>query len=139
MRLCAGAKNQAKDPGLGPIFEAAPVNMGKTMQIYGLKACDTCRKARKALPKAEFVDVRETGVPPELLDAALAQFGSDLVNTRSTTWRSLDETARAEDPIALLQRHPALMKRPLIRAGNTLFLGWSAEVEAAAKQVSGEA
>ena len=45
------------------------------MIIYGLKTCDTCRKARKALPAATFVDVREEGLPGEVLDRALALFG----------------------------------------------------------------
>ena len=52
------------------------------MIIYGLKTCDTCRKARKALPAATFVDVREEGLPGEVLDRALALFGDKLVNTR---------------------------------------------------------
>jgi len=43
----------------------------------------------------------------------------------------LSESERLEDPIALLQAHPALMKRPLIEAGESLYLGWTAENEAA--------
>ena len=41
------------------------------MRLYGLKNCDTCRKAMKALPQAEFVDVRADGVPADVLAAAL--------------------------------------------------------------------
>jgi len=101
------------------------------MKIYGLKACDTCRKALKALEGAELVDVRAEGLPDDVLEAADAQFGAALVNTRSTTWRGLSEGERAGDPIELIKAHPALMKRPLIAHGDTLYLGWSDETRAA--------
>ncbi|MDX2483809.1 MAG: ArsC/Spx/MgsR family protein [Pseudodonghicola sp.] len=101
------------------------------MILYGLKTCDTCRKALKLLGNADFVDVRGTGVPEDVLRAAHAQFGAALLNTRSTTWRGLSESERAGDPLALLAAHPALMKRPLIEADGTLYLGWGPEVRAA--------
>ncbi len=101
------------------------------MILYGLKTCDTCRKALKSLGSAEFVDVRGAGVPEDVLRAAHAQFGAALLNTRSTTWRGLSESERAGEPLALLAAHPALMKRPLIEAGGTLYLGWGPEVRAA--------
>ena len=66
------------------------------MIIYGLKNCDTCRKAMKALPQAELCDVRVDGVPKGVLNTALHQFGDALVNTRSTTWRGLDGQERAQ-------------------------------------------
>lgn len=101
------------------------------MKIYGLKTCDTCRKALKSLPGAELVDVRAEGLPAAVASAAWARFGADLLNTRSTTWRGLDEAERAGAPLDLIAAHPALMKRPLIESGGNLFLGWSAETRAA--------
>ena len=101
------------------------------MVVYGLKTCDSCRKALKALPGADFVDVRGDGVPDGVLAAALAQFGADLVNTRSVTWRGLDAAQRARPAGDLLRDHPALMKRPLIAVGDGLYLGWTAELRAA--------
>ena len=101
------------------------------MQIYGLKTCDTCRKARKALPAAAFVDVREDGVPEGVMAAAQAQFGAALMNTRSTTWRALSEDGRGQDPGPLLAAHPTLMKRPLIVDGDAMYLGWTAQTRAA--------
>ena len=102
------------------------------MKLYGLKNCDTCRKALKALPGAELVDVRADGVPEAVLQRALDRFGEALVNTRSTTWRGLDEAARTAEPLALLQAHPALMKRPLIEQScGTLHLGWTKQVQEA--------
>tara|TARA_R110002072_G_scaffold4170_6_gene29312 strand:- start:4388 stop:4729 length:342 start_codon:yes stop_codon:yes gene_type:complete len=108
-------------------------NEANTMQIYGLKNCDTCRKALKALPTAQLIDVRESGLPEEILDRALSQFGAALLNTRSTTWRGLDEAQRQRDPRALILDHPALMKRPLIAVDNSLFLSWNKEMEAEIK------
>ena len=62
--------------------------------LYGLKNCDTCRKALKALPDATLVDVRADGVPEAVMAQAFAQFGDALLNTRSTTWRGLEEAER---------------------------------------------
>ncbi len=100
------------------------------MQVYGLKNCDTCRKAVKALPGAELVDIRDNPIEPALLERAYRTFGRALVNTRSTTWRNLGETERQAPPLDLLKAHPALMKRPLIVAGDDLYLGWGADVRA---------
>lgn len=101
------------------------------MELFGLKTCDTCRKALKALSDVQFRDVRADGVPPETLQAAHAEFGAALLNTRSTTWRGLSEAERATDPLELLAAHPALMKRPLIVDGDKLYLGWTKDVQAA--------
>lgn len=101
------------------------------MILYGLKTCDTCRKALKALPNAEFVDVSMTSVPEGILDRAISQFGDKVLNTKSTTWRGLDETERGKDPKALLIAHPKLMKRPLISEGDALYLGWDKDTQAA--------
>ncbi|MEL7132728.1 MAG: ArsC/Spx/MgsR family protein [Pseudomonadota bacterium] len=101
------------------------------MEIYGLKTCDTCRKAIKALPEARFVDVRAEGVPDAVMARARAAFGDALVNTRSTTWRGLSEADRATAPEALLAAHPTLMKRPLIVDGDAMHLGWTKAVQEA--------
>jgi arsenate reductase len=101
--------------------------------IYGLKNCDTCRKALKALPEATLMDVRADGMPEGLLERALEQFGQALLNTRSATWRGLSEDERKGQPEALIRAHPALMKRPLIAVDNSLFLSWNSEVERGVK------
>ena len=101
------------------------------MHIYGLKNCDTCRKAVKALPQAAFTDVRADGLSPDLLARFHAEFGEALVNKRSTTWRGLDDAARAQDPLVLLAAHPTLMKRPVIEDDGALYLGWGKDVQAA--------
>lgn len=100
------------------------------MVLYGLKNCDTCRKALKNLPNAGFKDVREDGVPPDVLKSAYVTFGAQLLNTRSTTWRRLSEAERDREPLDLLSEHPTLMKRPLIVTGDAFHLGWTKEVQA---------
>ena len=101
------------------------------MILYGLKTCDTCRKALKSLPEARFVDVREEGVPADLLKSAHATFGAALLNTGSTTWRQLDTAERQRNPLELLADHPTLMKRPLIDMSGKLYLGWGKDVQTA--------
>jgi arsenate reductase-like glutaredoxin family protein len=100
------------------------------MKLYGIKTCDTCRKALKALPNARFVDIRATPLDRAELARFLDAFGADLVNTRSTTWRGMTEAERAADPLDQLTAHPTLMKRPVIDNG-TLYLGWGKDVQAA--------
>lgn len=105
--------------------------------LYGLKTCDTCKKAIKALEGAghpvRYVDVRADGVPADVLSGWFAELGQALINTRSTTWRGLDdaERARAEsDPVALLSGHPTLIKRPVIVADGAITVGWTKPVQA---------
>ncbi|WP_224813967.1 ArsC/Spx/MgsR family protein [Hasllibacter sp. MH4015] len=101
------------------------------MRVYGLKNCDTCRAAAKAL-EAELVDIRAE--PLDAADVARfeAAFGEALVNPCSTTWRNLAEADRAGSVAEVIAAHPTVMKRPVIEAGDgTLHLGWSGEVRAA--------
>ncbi|SLN50090.1 putative reductase [Aquimixticola soesokkakensis] len=100
------------------------------MLIYGLKNCDTCRKASKMLGVG-VQDVRETPVSRPDLERFQAAFGAALLNTRSTTWRGLSQEERALDPLDLIIAHPALMKRPVIEAKGQLWLGWGKDVQAA--------
>ncbi|MFB9151028.1 ArsC/Spx/MgsR family protein [Roseovarius ramblicola] len=101
------------------------------MVVYGIKTCDTCRKALKSLPGARLHDIRAEGLPDDVAQAALERFGDALINRKSATWRGLSEAVRAEAPLALIGAHPAVMKRPLIDAGGTLYLGWGREVQTA--------
>ena len=65
------------------------------MELYGIKSCDTVKKALKALDAAgrdvTFRDVRGTPLSTAEIDAFLAAFGEKLVNRSSTTWRGLSE------------------------------------------------
>ena len=104
------------------------------MRFFGLKSCDTCRKALKALAaaghKPEVIDVRADGV--SVVDRAqiIAAFADTAINRASTTWRGLSEEEKAADPDALLAAHPTLMKRPVIEADGEWTIGWKADVQA---------
>jgi arsenate reductase-like glutaredoxin family protein len=105
------------------------------MILYGLKTCDTCRKALKALEAAghapRFRDVRAEPLSADEIARLHAAFGEAVVNRASTTWRGLSEAERARPAEELLAAHPALMKRPVIEDGGRLYLGWGIEVQAA--------
>lgn len=102
--------------------------------LYGLKSCDTCRKAMKALRESGYevtcIDVRQDRVDSLTLAKFQSEFGQALVNTRSTTWRNLSDDDRTRPALELLSEHPTLMKRPVIDAGGVLTLGWTKDVQA---------
>lgn len=106
--------------------------------LYGLKNCDTCKKALKALEAAgrtvRFVDIRAEADLAAKLPGWLDAAGPDrLINTRSTTWRGLNEAERARaqsDPAGLLAAHPTLIKRPVIETGGAVHVGWTKDVQA---------
>lgn len=102
--------------------------------LYGIKSCDTCRKARKALDARgiayRYHDLREDGLDAETLSRFIDRAGLEaLLNTRSTTWRGLDDAdrqgARDDDAHAraLILAQPTLLKRPLLDTGETLIVG----------------
>jgi len=109
------------------------------MILHGLKNCDTCRKAIKVLEAAghevSFHDVRVDGVTKkQITEWAKAVGWETLLNTRSTTWRSLSEKDKAgvdeKSAIALMVDHPTLIKRPVIQSGSEIVVGWSKETQA---------
>ncbi len=107
------------------------------LTLYGLKTCDICKKAIKALEgvghSVTYIDVRADGVPSDILEGWLAEHGEALINTRSTTWRGLDEDQRLQaqtDPVTLLGLHPTLIKRPVIVNDGAVTVGWSKAVQA---------
>ncbi|MEX2520853.1 MAG: ArsC/Spx/MgsR family protein [Paracoccaceae bacterium] len=109
------------------------------MRLFGLKTCDTCRKALKEIAaaggRAEFHDIRAE-LDAARLDGWLSRVGVEaLVNRRSTTWRGLSEAERAAadgaGAAALLLANPALIKRPVIEAEAGLFVGWDDAARAA--------
>lgn len=99
-------------------------------KIYGIKTCDTCRKATKILG-LELTDIRTNPLSLDELKRFHAAFGDALLNTRSTTWRGLSQDERARPPLDLLLDHPTLMKRPVIDVEGKLYLGWGKDVQAA--------
>ncbi|MDT0635395.1 arsenate reductase [Spectribacter hydrogenoxidans] len=103
--------------------------------LYGLKNCDTTRKAGQWLATAgidhAFVDLHDDGITAEQLGGWLEALGWEaLLNKRSTTWRELPDTDKqaidAQRARKLLQRHPTLIKRPVLEHGSDLLVGFSA-------------
>ncbi|MGR3485674.1 MAG: arsenate reductase family protein [Paracoccaceae bacterium] len=98
--------------------------------IYGIPTCDTCRKARRALPDAAFADIRAQPLDGPTLARIVTRFGEAAINRRSTTWRGLTVAERAADPAALIRAHPTLLKRPVIVDGARMTQGWDAGAQA---------
>jgi Spx/MgsR family transcriptional regulator len=103
------------------------------MILYGIATCDTCKTALKALRakghEVEFRDVRADPLSADEIGEIVSAFGDNAINRQSTTWRSLSDWLKASDAEAQLAAQPTLMKRPVIRSGETLFLGWDAKVQ----------
>ena len=105
--------------------------------LYGIPNCDTVKKAKRWFEdKAvayRFHDFRKDGLDAALLVPWLDNLGADvLINKRGTTWRKLgqDEQALAEDdPVTLLSRYPAIVKRPVIAGPHGLSIGFTAKVQ----------
>ena len=109
------------------------------MIFYGLKTCDTCRKAQKEMRAAgvkfEVIDVREDGVSADKLKEWTGKVDwKKLLNTRSTTWRNLDAGDKdgidQGKAITLMAENPTLIKRPVIELGGAVLVGWTAETKA---------
>lgn len=103
--------------------------------LYGIRNCDTMRKARRWLDAHgahyAFHDVRSDGLERSTLQAWIAALGWEpLLNRRGTTWRKLPETVRAtisrEAAEDIMLTHPASIKRPVLEHGGRLYLGFSA-------------
>ena len=99
------------------------------MLIYGLKNCDKCRAARKVLLNSVFVDLRETPFARTKISTLVKNYGEDIVNKKSTTWRSLTETDRQLTTTDLLEAYPTLFKRPIIEDGEGHYtFGWTKDI-----------
>lgn len=95
------------------------------MVILGIPTCDTCRKARAALPDATFRDIRKDPLSEDECAAIHAAFGDAAVNRASSTWRALS-VAERERPIPdLIAAHPTVLKRPVFHAEGQWLQGWT--------------
>lgn len=104
------------------------------MIIYGLSTCKSTRKAMRALDRAEkaytFRDVRAEPLSETEIDEIVREFGEKAVNKQSTTFRSFNAFLKESEPEAQIAAQPTVMKRPVIRDGESWYLGWSPETEA---------
>ncbi|MBE8191386.1 MAG: Spx/MgsR family RNA polymerase-binding regulatory protein [Alphaproteobacteria bacterium] len=109
------------------------------LTLYGIKNCDKCRAARKALSAKDiahkFHDMRTDGLSAGDIKRWLAQVDMDiLLNRRGTTWRNLSDKDKAQTTaaalIALMVAHPTLIKRPICERAQKITVGWTKEIEA---------
>jgi Spx/MgsR family transcriptional regulator len=103
------------------------------LTVYGIKQCDTCRKALKWLSEQgmehRFHDFRADGLHKGLLQTWLdSPFVDKLINRRSTTWRQLSDVQRqyeGEELLALLLEYPTLIKRPVFVEQEIIAVGFN--------------
>ena len=101
--------------------------------VYGIKQCDSCRKALKWLTgqgmEHRFHDFRTDGLQTDLLQNWLdSPYADKLVNRRSTTWRQLSEKQRqfeGDELVALLLEFPTLIKRPVFVTDEIVAVGFN--------------
>jgi len=99
------------------------------MLIYGLKNCDKCRAARKVFQKADFIDIRESPFSRIKVASLFDSYGQDIINKKSTTWRSLSEIDKQLPTADLLEAYPTLFKRPIIKYQNENYcFGWTTDI-----------
>ena len=107
--------------------------MRPMITIYGIKNCDTCRKALKWL-QAEGIEHRYHDFRADGLEAAdvtrwVSAVGWEtLLNRRGTTWRKLPDTDKdgidEQKAAELMQANPTLIKRPVFDLGGKVVVGF---------------
>ena len=107
-----------------------------TITMYGIKNCDTIKKARKFLDSHDIDyqlhDYRTDGVDKKLLQNLIKKHGwESVVNKRGTTWRKLDDSVKSStdesNAAELLAEHPAMVKRPVLVTGKKSLIGFSVD------------
>lgn len=102
--------------------------------LYGIKNCDTIKKAKSWLEQHQieydFHDYRKDGLEQSLLEQWCNELGwENLLNRRGTTWRKLPDSDKEnideQSAIELMMAQPAMIKRPLLDAGDQRILGFS--------------
>ncbi len=102
--------------------------------MYGIKNCDTIKKARKFLETNnidyQFHDFREGGLNPVQLRAWFQQLGWEkVINKRSTTWRNLPDESKQnmDETLALViaEDQPTIIKRPVLELADKVMVGFS--------------
>ena len=111
--------------------------MAKAITIYGIKNCDTMKKARAWLDghcvAYGFHDYKSEGITPaKLSEWARAVGWETLLNRAGTTFRKLDEADKAglteAKAIAVMLAQPSMIKRPVLDIGGKLLVGFKPEI-----------
>ena len=106
------------------------------LTIYGIKNCDTMKKAFNWLDAHgvvyEFIDYKKADVAAAHLPDWNRRAGwKTLLNTRGLMWKKLSEEQRADvdetKALALMAEYPSLIKRPVADNGKSLLVGFDSE------------
>jgi arsenate reductase (glutaredoxin) len=106
---------------------------GSPITIYGIKNCDTMKKARAWLDGRgvayAFHDYKTAGIDRGALEGWARQVGwQTLLNRAGTTFRALPEKDKAElgekKAIVLMLAQPSMIKRPVLDTGKGLLVGF---------------
>jgi arsenate reductase len=109
--------------------------------IYGIKNCDTMKKARAWLDAEgvayAFHDYKSAGVDRARLEKWAKVVGWEtLLNRAGTTFRKLPDAEKenitAAKALKLMLAQPSIIKRPVLESGNKLLVGFKPEDYAAA-------
>ena len=104
--------------------------------IYGIRNCDTMKKARAWLDahdvEYDFHDYKVSGIDRAKLEAWAKAVGWEvLLNRAGTTFRKLPDDAKQNlderKAIKLMLDQPSMIKRPVLERGRTLLVGFTAE------------
>ncbi|MGB6085413.1 arsenate reductase [Parvibaculum sp.] len=115
--------------------------------VYGLKNCDTCRKALKWLEAESiaytFHDVKADGISAADVKRFAAAVGWEaLLNKASTTWRGLPDSDKQDlteaKAVKLMAANPSLIKRPVFEKGRMIISGFRDAQKAALKDALGK-
>ena len=113
----------------------------KQITIYGIKTCDTMKKARAWLDANgvayAFHDYKTEGIDKAALERWAKDVGWEtLLNRAGTTFRKLPDAQREnvteKKAIALMMEQPSMIKRPVLDVGGELVVGFKPETYAKA-------
>ena len=103
------------------------------MIIYGLSTCGVCQKACKALEAAghkfSFRDIRADPLSGPELAELIVEFGDRLIDRTSNDYRALNDWLKNSEAEAQISAKPKVMARPVIRDGDSFYLGWDEAVQ----------
>jgi len=108
----------------------------KSVTIYGIKNCDTMKKARSWLDQRDvayaFHDYKTAGIERDMLEGWAREIGWEMLLNRSgRTFRALPEKDRegftGKKAIALMAAQPSMIKRPVLDVDGRLLVGFVPE------------
>src|SRR5262249_6473275 len=115
----------------------ASMPAARSVTLYGIKNCDTMKKARTWLDDHgvayAFHDYKADGVAKAKLEAWAGEVGWEvLLNKAGTTFKKLPDKDREnvteKKAIALMVAHPSMIKRPVLEGAGALLVGFKPEV-----------